>query len=138
MSGQQFLRAGSEPVRNLVMGRSPHRASFSFVSQHSMQCLSPGRAGCWKEKKKNGKNCQSNNKQLHLRTAQGKRTEESRETSIPLLLCGSATLFGKGACAGNRSQSHALAWPSPSTVALHLILATWAKVPKSSWHKMPS
>lgn len=89
-------------------------------------------------RKKNGKNCQSNNKQLHLRTAQGKRTEESRETSISLLLCGSATLFGKGACAGNRSQSHALAWPSPSTAALHLMLATWAKVPKSSRHKMPS
>lgn len=80
--------------------------------------------------RKNGNNCRSNNKRLHLRTAQGKSTQESRETFIPLL-CGSATLFGKGACAGNRSQSHPLAWPSPSTAALPLILTTWAKVPKS-------
>lgn len=80
--------------------------------------------------RKNGKNCQSNNKQLHLRTVQGQSTQESRETFIPLL-CGSATLFGKGACAGNRSQSHSLAWPNPSTAALPLILTTWAKVPKS-------
>lgn len=112
MSGQEFLWAESEPIRNLSSGWRPDQKSLSFVSQYSIQCLSLGRTGCFRKKTERTLVLTTKNIALELHRKIFQRKQGN--IFIPLLFA-SASLFGKGACTGNRSQSQLLAQPRPVT-----------------------